>query len=740
MSDDVYEYRDQDGISRYEVVRQPNKVFKQRRPDGNGGVVWNIQGIEKLSYRLPELLAGIANGDTVFIVEGEKDAERLRLFGLCATTTSGGAKTSKAAVRKNLPPKLWTYLSGASRIVVLGDNDEPGHTYASTIAHDAQAICSDVRLISPIPGTSAKGDISDWLDDGHTLQDLIALVDATPTLAYEIDIVNANSATAVPTLQQSQRSRSQSDQLIALVADLDVDFFHNSDDQTFATYARDGHMETVEIASNAFNRFCENLNYKKTSRGISNTALATVKSTLSAKARCDGPERTTAFRCARIENVIYIDLANELWEVIEVSSRCVRVISAADCPVRFIRGQGMLPLPKPISGAALQELDPFLPTNVAGKALIKAYLVGAFYPGIPVPVLNLTGPQGSGKSTIARRVRALIDPNRSPLRTEPHDSRDIAAAAKHNYLVVFDNVSNIPIWLSDTMCRLATGGGFASRALYTNDEEHIVQALRPIVITAVNNVIMRGDLADRTINVSFDLIQEDSRATEASLDQDFEATRPRIFGALLDALSMAVDQRQRIDGSKLGRMADFELLGRAAAPAFGMKPTEFAELYRSARATTSFAIVEASPFAAELHRIGMTGFSGSFRDLFIETVPTSASDRRDGDWPSNPKALSIAVSRLIPDLRAIGIEVIIEEPDRNRKRLISIREIRSSEATSATSATSANIMQLQIVAPDNALELRFTDKMAIAATEVLVRAESAGVADVAGELYETWVF
>src|SRR5207247_939244 len=151
-------------------------------------------------------------------------------------------------------------------------------------------------------------------------------------------------------------------------------------------------------------------------------------------------------------------------------------------------------------GGQLSELRQFI--NVKDDddwKLLVAFLTAALRPKGPYPVLVLHGEQGSAKSTTARVLRAMVDPNSSPLRSEPRDGRDLMIAANNACLVCFDNLSRIPRWLSDCICRLATGGGFSTRALYTNEEEALFDAQRPVIITGIEELASRGDLLERSI-------------------------------------------------------------------------------------------------------------------------------------------------------------------------------------------------------------------------------------------------
>jgi len=733
----------------YEVVRETGKRFRQRRPIGDGGFINNVKGVAKLPYRLPELLIGISNGETVFISEGEKDVERARSQGLCATTISGGAKANRGAMRASLPQGFAQLFIDAKRVVVLGDYDKPGDVFAQVIAEEISAFCPDVRKISPLPGAERPGfDISDWFDAGHSVEELLALVEETPQFHNETSTGEVGGGLAAADDDDDTPRGTPSERLVEILKRDGIDLFHDSGGRSYATYARDGHQETSEISLSRFKSYCQYRYYNLERKPLTASALKEVGDVLSAIALFDGPERATGIRCARDGDTAYLDLANEGWTVVAISPDGYRVISSAECPIRFVRRPDTLPLPNPLSGGTLTTFDRYLPTDPSARVLVKAYLVASLYSGIPLPVLNLTGPQGSGKSTVARRIRALVDPNRSPLRSEPREIRDIAAGVTSNYLCAFDNISRLPDWLSDVFCRLATGGGFAGRRLYTDDEEHVVDAIRPVLITAIENVVFRGDLADRTITVNLHLIDETTRQTETALNEQFEADRPAIFGALLEALSAALLYLPKVDQSDLGRMADFETIGRAASAALGVTPDIFADVCRTWRITASSDVTEASPLTPKLREYANQGWSGTFQQLFSMIVPPDDKERRDGGWPRTPRGLSGALKRLIPDLRVIGIDVRIGEPGRERSRVVALRSIgegasldgpttSATSAMSATSATSPGHRDPELLPVDVVADVPEMAATPTSASRSLIQPGLADVADVADVSSET---
>jgi putative DNA primase/helicase len=149
----TYPYRDAGGRLLYEVVRRRPKSFACRRPDGAGGWVWNLDGSERVLYRLPELVAAVRDGLTVFVVEGEKDVDALARLGLAATTNVGGAGKWRA--------EYAGALRGA-RVVVIPDEDQAGRAHAETVLQALSGVAAEVRLLA-LPELPPKGDVSDWI-------------------------------------------------------------------------------------------------------------------------------------------------------------------------------------------------------------------------------------------------------------------------------------------------------------------------------------------------------------------------------------------------------------------------------------------------------------------------------------------------------------------------------------------------------------------------------------------------
>src|SRR5262249_1956781 len=169
--------------------------------------------------------------------------------------------------------------------------------------------------------------------------------------------------------------------------------------------------------------------------------------------------------------------------------------------------------------------------------LTVAWLLGCLRSHGPYPVLAITGEQGSAKSSFSRTMRNLVDPNAVPLRSLSRNERDVFIAASNGHILAFDNVSYLPAWLSDTLCQIATGGGFTTRELYTDGEEKLFSASRPSLLNGIVEIVERPDLASRSLFLSLPPISDHERRTEAELEAAFSEAWPKILGALLDGVA-----------------------------------------------------------------------------------------------------------------------------------------------------------------------------------------------------------
>lgn len=467
---------------------------------------------------------------------------------------------------------------------------------------------------------------------------------------------------------------SQATRLVSLAAG--AEFFHTPDGDAFASVPIAQHRETWALRSKGFRRWLAYRYYSATEKTPGAQAVEDALRTLEARAQFDGPECQVATRIAELDGAIFLDLANADWQAVRITSTGWEVVS--DPPVRFRRTRGMLPLPAPTSGGTLEDLRQFVNLDGDDHAwrLLVGWLVAAARPRGPYPVLVLHGEQGSAKSTTGRLLRALIDPNSAPLRSEPRDDRDIMIAATNGHIIGLDNLSRLSAQLSDALCRLATGGGFATRELYSDSEEVLFDATRPVMLNGIEELATRGDLLDRSIVLYLPAIPEDRRRPEAELWQSFEATRPRLLGALLDGVVSALAHLPETRLASLPRMADVALWVTAAERGLRWPRHSFVESYRLNRQAANDLVLDGSTVAGALRDLIADGpsWSGTATAL-LKALDGKIDDhvRRLSDWPKTPRALSNTLHRLAPTLRAAQLDVSFDRVGRNRARTITIR-------------------------------------------------------------------
>ena len=150
----------------------------------------------------------------------------------------------------------------------------------------------------------------------------------------------------------------------------------------------------------------------------------------------------------------------------------------------------MLPLLAPVAGGSIEALENFLNTKTEPNfVLAVTWILQALHGKGPFAIEALVGEQGTAKSTFSWCQRALVDPNCVPLRSLPRDDRDLFITATNSHVLAFDNVSGLQPWLSDALCRIASGGGFSTRQLYTDADEVLFDAQRPIVLNGIEDII-----------------------------------------------------------------------------------------------------------------------------------------------------------------------------------------------------------------------------------------------------------
>lgn len=495
---------------------------------------------------------------------------------------------------------------------------------------------------------------------------------------------------------RSSSRPTQADTLIAIAEGAVL--FHTADGNAYADIEVANHRETWPVRVKGFRRWLTRRYFEECGGAPGSEALQSAIGVIEAKAHYGAPEIKVHLRVGELGGRLYLDLADADWRAVEIDASGWRLVERP--PVRFRRTPGMQPLPMPERGGSITTLRQFL--NVQSDTdfvLVVAWLLACLRNTGPYPVLVVSGEQGSAKSTFSAMLRSLIDQNTAPLRALPREDRDLFIAANNGHILAFDNVSSLPAWLSDTLCRLATGGGFAVRQLYTDNDEVLFDATRPIILNGIEDIVTRQDLADRAIFLSLAPIPEDHRRPESDLWGAFRAARPQLLGVLLDAIVEGLRRlpETRLEG--LPRMADFALWATACETALWSAGT-FGAAYRGNREDAVDNVIDSDPVAAAVRtlmsrRAIWEGTATQLHGALSEIVGDAAKAKT---WPDDGRLLSGRLRRAAPFLRRAGIGIAFARQGRSRTKIITLmseeapptRPEEEGDSSSASSAPSAD--------------------------------------------------
>ncbi|HEY4808727.1 MAG TPA: hypothetical protein VIH81_13440 [Roseiarcus sp.] len=499
--------------------------------------------------------------------------------------------------------------------------------------------------------------------------------------------------------EQRGRNPTQADILLDLAEAANL--FHAPDEIGYADLEVDGHRETWPIRSRGFRRWLARRYFEELGGAPNSEAIASAINVIEAKAHRNPTVRTVHVRVGGLDEKLYLDLCDAAWRAVEVDKAGWRVV---DRPaVRFRRSPDMRALPEPERDGSVEGLRKLL--NIGADddddfVLAVAYLLACLRGRGPYPIMVVTGEQGTAKSTRSALLSGAVDPRRPALRALPRDERDLFVAARTRHVLAFDNVSGLRIWLSDALCRIASGSGYGTRQLYSDDEEVLFDGARPIILNGIEDIVERPDLAERSLFSTCAPIADENRLSEDEVWEAFAATHASVMGGLLDAVSTGLRNEAEIRPPKLPRMADFAQWAIACEPALG-KDGDFLRAYHANIEAAVENVIEANPvsLAARRHMEGRPSWEGSASDL-LKAMNDAADERtlKSEGWPKTPRALSNRLRRAASFLRKAGVDVRFERDPggRERTRKIWLTNTRAPGAenrgifASASSASSAS--------------------------------------------------
>jgi hypothetical protein len=464
----------------------------------------------------------------------------------------------------------------------------------------------------------------------------------------EMDSDNSNS--------ESRRGRpSVATQIVELVQREARELCHDSDGVPYARWGDQPHVETWPLDSRVAHEWISHKFYRAHGAAPRAQALSDAIATLAGIARYDSSKHDVYLRTARLNESVVHDVGDDGWSAVTITAKGWSVGAS---PVIFRRPIAARATAFPVKdgkiGDVIDRLE--LPTNDARHVITWA--VATIIGDHAVPVLEISGPAGAGKTTLLRRIRSMIDPHDADARAAPRSIEDLYVAARHSYLVTADNLSHISTELSDALCVLCTGGGYARRTLYTTQDETVLRARRPILVTGVAPVITASDLLDRTIAISLTFRDDQDRATEAQLESEWAQALPQTMGTLYDLAAEVLRERSTVDLKSLPRMADYAIVGETISRCVGWP--SYAEQYASHRHALAARGVESSPVASTLleYMRNNSSYAGSVGGLANKL----AQIRTESDaWPRSVRGVADAIRRAAPGLQSAGLAIHWDE-------------------------------------------------------------------------------
>lgn len=475
------------------------------------------------------------------------------------------------------------------------------------------------------------------------------------------DILAANG------LDADKKSPSQASQLVALARER-YELFMSTDGRPYGVKVGGPNL-ALPLRGKAGLRSQLARIYTDVNGGTvpSQSALADAMTVLEGIAANADP-RVPQLRIARHEGRIIVDLGTSDGRCVSIGPDGWRPLSAS--PVVFRRSGAMKPLPDPIrDGDGLAKLRDLLNTTDEGFHLLAAWLVAAFIPDLPHPILAFRGEQGTGKSKGAAMVIGIIDPSGAPKRTAPRDLKSWSVQAFNSWAICLDNISIIPDWLSDALCRAVTGDGVVDRALFTDDDVVVLEFRRVLAMTTIDAGALAGDLAERLLTIELQLIPDHKRREEAELDAAYADAHPAILASLFDLLADVLKVLPDVQLTERPRMADFARVLAAVDQVTGWATQAS---YKATAADAVADVLDGEPFTQAVvdlvRAAGPTGVELTAAQL-LESV--NAPEKLPKKWPKDPTRAAGQLKRLAPALRTIGIEVddSKRQPDGNRSRL-----------------------------------------------------------------------
>jgi hypothetical protein len=358
---------------------------------------------------------------------------------------------------------------------------------------------------------------------------------------------------------------------------------------------------------------------------------------------------------------VVVDMGTETGQCIHITPGGWSIQAAS--PVVFRRSELTHPLVTPARGGSLDGLRALVNLSEEDYRLAIGWVVAAYLTDMPHPILLVQGEQGTAKSNLIRSLLALVDPQPAADRETPGDKREWAIFSRASWAFSFDNVTEIPAWLSNSLCKGVTGDAVLQRALHSDEDITVFAFQRVIAMTTIAlRHDLAGDLADRMLLVEPEVL--DRRLTETEVRAARDAALPAALGAVLDLVAGVLRELPHVTAGSLPRMADFARVLAALDTVTGWAtlPT-----YRGKVAAMGMTLIEGNGFAQALYRLATQPSPGGLDPTPWEGTAAELLQAVQGicthhglslaDLPADVRVVGRRVREIAPSLRKVGVDV-----------------------------------------------------------------------------------
>ncbi len=474
-------------------------------------------------------------------------------------------------------------------------------------------------------------------------------------------------------------------QVLVTMAEENYRFIRADDGRTYGV-PKDGPNIAVPLASKGEGGLRAKLAtslWRRSGQVASSAALSDCVNVLEGEAGEKDPEpvflRMGRLHDPELGDAVVVDMGTETGQAIVITADGWRI--EAKSPVVFRRSTLLHPLVEPVRGGSLEALRALINLTEDDYRLAIGWVVAAFFLDIPHPILFVQGEQGTAKSTLVRTLLALCDPQPAADRETPAGSREWAIFARASWAFSFDNLTEIPDWFSNSLCKGVTGDSVLQRALHSDEDIVVFSFQRVMAITTIGiKHALAGDLVDRMLLVEPEVL--DTRLPESEIRAAREAALPEALGAILDLVCGTLAHLPDVQVDNLPRMADFARVLAALDAHTGWRTLT---TYRERIVAMGASLIEGDVFAQSLYRLAHRPhpggpppgpWEGSTADLLADLQKICIqSGMAAAELPKDVRTAGQKLTEIAPSLRKVGVD--IRRRKSGSKRLISVDKLTS---------------------------------------------------------------